>query len=200
VSLYCDFYLERLEQGAWQSAPDPHSFLSLNLKEAPYRALASLFFWPDALLAFQEGWPPDPPPSALCSALRRLEGTLAWLPGEALFLDDWTTETLLVTHRVAAPWAAVFGEGLAPFPEAALRQRGMSPEDIRTLRYGTAAGRRVSRLWGQGRHELRQTATDDRVPVTWMDSIAEFVGPETHLAFQALPHRGPGSRVLACTA
>lgn len=205
MSLYCNFYHETFDGVAWRSGPSSarcgaSPFLSLNVRQAEYSALASLFFWPDALLPFYKALPPDLLNSDLCLSLMRLEGTIAWLPFESLFLEDWPLENILVTNRVAGPLARVFGDGLSPFPEVALRQVGMTPREIQVLRCGSVAERRVSRLWGRGRHELQQTVTDNRLPVTWTDSIAGCVGVSTTLAFQSLQSRRQDIRIIACTA
>ena len=201
MSLYCNFYDETFDGEAWRVGPSGiYPFLTLNVKDAEYDPLASLFFWPNALIPFCKGWPLDALKSELCMSLKRYEGTIAWLSLEDLFLDDWAVEEILVTNRVMAPMASAFGDGSSPFPEVELQRRGMTPQEVQRLRCGCVAESRVSRLWGRGMHELRQVVTDEDVAVTWTDSIAGCVGASTHLAFQALKGRGQNTRILVLTA
>jgi hypothetical protein len=204
MSLNCDFYCEKFNGENWSMELSPHArfspFLSLNNKQPQYGSLASLFFWPNALLPFYKGWPPESMQSDLCISLREREGYMAWLPLEALFLEDWKVQEILVTKRVDAQLACVFGDGFSPFPQAALGQMGMTSDDIQELRCGTVAERRVSRIWGRGRHELLNAVTKNKFAVTWADSISGYVGASTALAFQSLKSRGKNTRIVVCTA
>lgn len=205
MSFYCSFYREMFVGGSWRCEPCAanrrlNDFLSVKNKQAEYGPLSSLFFAPNALIPFNEGLPPDPTPSELCLSLMQFDGTIAWLPTESLFLGDWEAEQVLVTGRVKTHWASLFSNGLSPFPVEALLQAGMALEDVQRLRCGTMTERRVSRVWGGGLHDLRNAAGDDTVAVTWMDSIAGFVGPSTALAFRSLERHGQQTRVIVCTA
>jgi hypothetical protein len=205
MSLVCQFFHETFDGTAWVAEPsaglfgfDP--FLWHKTKHWESRTLHGLFLAPDALIPFHKGPPPDPRPSKLCDSLMRLAGRFEWVPFEDIFLDDWDAEEILISKWVPIPQAGVFGDGRAPFPDEALQALGLRPNEIREIRCGSVVQRSVSHLWGEGLKDLRKPVTAELVEVTWMDSIAGYLGEKSVSAFRSLRDHGRPSRIIVNTA
>lgn len=201
MSINVGFFHETFDGHEWVSERSGRSFgtdpfLWLKTKQCEWIPLHALFFQPSALIPFRNGLPPDQPPSRLRNALAEIGGEVRWLPVQDLFLNDWETETLLLSRWVPAPLAPLFGDGQAPFPQETLSQRGMTPREIQVIRCGVPAETPVSRLWGQGLAETRQSAADALLEVTWMDSLEGYLGDTTVTAFQPLRDGRRPARVI----
>lgn len=157
----------------------------------------ALFFGESALFPFR---PEHPPFTEASEVLRTLypEGwtvgdrdlVLAWIPYAELMVDLWDETRLLVGNRVPARYAALFGDGTAGFPEAALAAAGWDPHQIGRLREGGPASEAIPRSHGPGRHEIETSNAERPLDVTWTDTVARCLGPGRADAFRSLRRYG----------
>lgn len=115
---------------------------------------------------------------------------LSWMPYEELFIDCWTTDTVLVGNEVPARHALLFGNGEQPFPTAELVATGVEEAELEKFRNGWWVNEPTDVSFGVHRHQLSQLPPERDVCVTWRDTIAGFVGEGYADAFRGLRRYG----------
>jgi hypothetical protein len=197
------FYVETRKSGAWNR---PEEFAA---DEKTSRRLGAftwipgksyvqyqLFFGDEALFRFRRERPPDTRDSALFQHLDHFydyeedERRLSWLPYEELLVDLWDEPSLLISARVPASQAALFGNGRQPFPETALATAGWDSYDVDRMREGCLVSEALDRTFGRGRNEVEGCSGDWLITVTWADSVSGYLGASRANAFRSLRQYG----------
>ena len=108
-----------------------------------------------------------------------------WLPFEELLLDCWDETLLLVSKRVTASHALLFGDGQQPFPHQALLLAGFEQLEIERLentsyyvKYAEIVDQPIDYNSGQTRNYLERMLLfpNQLVKVSWKVTVSQFLG------------------------
>jgi hypothetical protein len=203
MSVDFHFYVETRARGEWTCPDEFPETTTHGLPRGEFTWIKAssrtpgLFFGERALFPFRPEHPPFTPASELFRTLYP-EGwnvgdrdlTLAWIPYEALMVDLWDETRLLVANRVPVGFAALFGDGNADFPGAALAAAGWEQHRIDRLREGGPAAEAINRSHGPGRREVDASHPERPLEVTWTDTVAGCLGRGRADAFISLRRHG----------
>lgn len=151
---------------------------------------AGLFFGPAALFPFHQG----APAYSSQSVLFRSRGHDAayddlrpsWIAFPELMVDLWDEMQLVLQCNVPCRDAAFFADGRQPFPVNALKNRGISEYNLSRLREGTIVHAPIDRTRGRDRFALDNAAPETRIPVTFVETVRDYLGPHRTDAFRGL--------------
>ena len=141
----------------------------------------SLFFGPDAIIPFNLGLPQD-----LSAAIHEYvqpnfadDMTYAgWISLAELDLPSWHEQKVIVGGPVKAEFATLFGDGSQPPPIDALRDKGFTEPVLENTTDWKS--KRQLAFSQTPSHKLRKLPRDFLVDVTWVESLADFVGSIWH--------------------
>lgn len=202
MSFDFSFYVETRTSGVWNRPDEFAAEQEFSRRLGGFTwvsgksCVQSLFFGDGALFQFRRERPPDTRDSTLFQHLDSFydydynERRLSWLPYEEFLIDQWDEHSLLVSGRVPASQAALFGNGSQPFPEEALMVAGRDRYVIQRLREGHLVCDPVDRRFGRGRNELVECPGDWLITVTWADSVSGYLGALRAEAFRSLRKYG----------
>ena len=97
------------------------------------------------------------------------EWHISWIPYEALFVNDWHSEQLLVSEKVVVEYVQDFGDGASPFPKAALLSAGMRAWEVDDLRCGKLIDESIN--WNYGGNDV--TSSPEHRPESSFQSLGE---------------------------
>ncbi len=197
MSLDYHFHVEARLDGRWQipsALPKRPHFKPGEFVWFPRAAVARhLFFGTQALFPLRRELPPLWTDSELYQYvgesydLTSDEKQISWLAYDEFFVDLWPHEQALVSGKIEARFASLFGDGASPFPQRSLMENGLADWSIANLRhFGELVSGAIDRSSGKRRNELADHAPGDPVPVSWKDSVAGCLGEDFVLAFQGL--------------
>jgi hypothetical protein len=161
-----------------------------------------LFRGKDALFPMDNNFPPEFERSRFYqwNAAAFTEWFQGWLPFEELILDSWEETSLLVSGRIPARYAPLFGDGQQPFPEEALLAG--APGDVYSKEgrclvsndSAEIADQPLDYTFGQARNHLERLQPEVFVKVTWKVTINQFLTWRAE-AFHRVRQYGPDSEL-----
>lgn len=137
----------------------------------------SLFFGDAALLPFNAGLPSDLSQRMREFVLPNFQSNqryAGWALLPDLDLPSWHRETVIVGGPVQAQYASLFGDGKQPPPIDALLKHGIE-EPVLERVTGWKSERKLE-VQMIPSHKLQQVSPDFSVQVTWVETLAVFVG------------------------
>jgi len=211
MPIYHHFYVEVRTNAGWNAplgfVPTEQSDLFLRPSRDPRRGQfawahpaigwPSIFIGEQAIIPFRAGAPDDREGSSFFTYYDRQyrydysvnEDQICWIPYSHLLIDDWDQQTVLVGSSVGVAIAPVFGDGRQRFPRTLLAED--ETRDIADVRRAAMlVGKPVDTAFGRERFRNAQLPMDSEVDVTWIQTIAEFIGTTWVTAFRELRNYG----------
>jgi len=153
---------------------------------------AGLFFGPAAIFPFHRGVPAHSSRSALFRSLgphydfENDERCISWIAFPDLMIDLWDEMQLILQCAVPSRYAALFADGRRAFPAEALKQRGIADYDLGRLREGKITNTPIDRTQGKDRFHMESVAPETRIPVTFVETVSDYLGHSRVEAFRGL--------------